>query len=315
MEIKFAKNVPEVSEIRDVLRALDLGEVQAQKTGDDSILLRLKFMSEEDHQKVLSVLREKYNEKPFNFAPANSAGRQDKPKEEVKTEVKNQEKTNKELIFEIPGIEKSEEVKQEQNANIQIAPIVLEERFETIGPAVSENLRKRALQAIFGVIAAIITYIAYSFRKVSKPVQSWKYGLSAVIALMHDLIITMGVFSLISYFYGVEVNIPFIVALLTVLGYSVNDTIVVFDRIRENLIRRGTDNFEETVNVGVTQSLTRSINTSLTVLLVLIALFLFGGEAIHYFTLTLIVGITIGTYSSIFLASPFLVIMEKRARK
>lgn len=193
--------------------------------------------------------------------------------------------------------------------------IVREDRIETIGPAISTYLRSRAWKAAIIVILAIILFIAYAFRKVSRPIKSWKYGVTAIIALIHDITITMGVFALLGHFYGVEVNIPFVVALLTILGYSVNDTIVVFDRVRENLIKRGSSRFAETVNLGVNQTFIRSLNTSVTTLLVLSALFFFGGESIRFFSLALIVGIALGTYSSLFLASPLLVVWEEHKRR
>ncbi len=184
---------------------------------------------------------------------------------------------------------------------------VHEDRFETIGPTISEQLRSRSFGAAVTITIAIILYIGYAFRKVSKPVQSWKYGITAIIALTHDTLITMAVFALLGKYYGVEVGIPFVVALLTIMGYSVNDTIVLFDRVRENLLKRGGKDFSTSVAAGISQSITRSINTSLTTLLVLVSLFFFGGESIKYFSLALIVGIIAGTYSSIFLASPLLV--------
>jgi len=183
---------------------------------------------------------------------------------------------------------------------------VLEQRFETIGPIISTQLKDRSIYIMLTVIVTIVLYVAYAFRKVSRPVQSWKYGISAIIALIHDVVITLGVFAILGRFLGVEVDIAFVVALMTILGYSVNDTIVVFDRVRENLIKTGSDKFVEAINEGVSQTVARSINTSLTTLLVLIALFLFGGDSIHYFSLALIVGIVAGTYSSIFLAAPLL---------
>lgn len=192
---------------------------------------------------------------------------------------------------------------------------VLEDRVDTIGPAVSSHLRQRATYAGIAVVIAIILYVAYAFRKVSEPLQSWKYGVAAIVALVHDVTITMAVFALLGEYLGVEVDIPFIVALLTILGYSVNDTIVVFDRIRENLLTDGPRRFAETVNRGVNETLVRSLNTSLTTLMVLVALFLFGGDSIKYFALALIVGIGFGTYSSIFLASPLLVAWNERKNK
>lgn len=192
---------------------------------------------------------------------------------------------------------------------------VLEDRVDVIGPAISSQLRTRSMYAAIAVVLAIILYVAYAFRRVSRPVKSWKYGMAAIVALVHDVTITMAVFSLLGHFLGVEVDIPFVVALLTILGYSVNDTIVVFDRIRENLIHDGPDRFAETVNRGVNETLVRSINTSVTTLIVLFSLFIFGGDSIHFFSLALIIGVALGTYSSIFLASPLLVVWEKMAKK
>jgi preprotein translocase subunit SecF len=142
---------------------------------------------------------------------------------------------------------------------------------------------------------------------VSRPVASWKYGVSAVIALIHDSIILLGVFAMLGRFYNVEIDSLFVPALLTVIGFSVHDTIVVFDRTRENLFRGLAVDFAHVVNKSVNDTIARSINTSLTILLVLMALFFFGGETIKYFALALIVGITVGTYSSVFVASPILV--------
>ncbi|MFH1412918.1 MAG: protein translocase subunit SecF, partial [bacterium] len=156
----------------------------------------------------------------------------------------------------------------------------------------------------------IILYVAWAFRKVSKPVASWKYGLAAIFALFHDVIIVVGLFSILGRFFAVEVNTAFVAALLMVLGYSVNDTIVVFDRVRENLPKSDLD-FEGTVNYSINQTITRSINTSVTTLLVLLSIIILGGDTIRYFALALFAGAFIGTYSSIFLASPLLVWFEK----
>lgn len=192
---------------------------------------------------------------------------------------------------------------------------LVENRFESIGPVIGEELKEKALLAISLAIIGILLFIALSFRKVSKPVQSWKYGLGAIIALVHDLLIVLGVFVILGKLKGIEVDMPFVAALLTVLGYSVNDTIVVYDRTRENLIYSPEETFEETVNKSVNNTLARSINTSLTTLLVLFALYFLGGTTIKNFVLALIVGITIGTYSSIFVASPFLVVWYNLRRK
>ncbi|MFH1291878.1 MAG: protein translocase subunit SecF [bacterium] len=188
---------------------------------------------------------------------------------------------------------------------------IIESRFETIGAVVSSQLTKRAIWAVIFVILGIVLFVAYAFRKVSRPVASWKYGILAIVALIHDVLVVLAVFAVLGRFWGVEVNIAIVVALLTVLGYSVNDTIVVYDRIRENLLRTRWDSLSEAVNSGLNQSLMRSINTTITTLLPLLTLYFLGGSTIHYFSLALIIGIASGAYSSIFIASPLLVVIEK----
>lgn len=181
-------------------------------------------------------------------------------------------------------------------------------RSEFIGASVSESIKKNAIVALILATLGIILYIAWAFRGVSRPVSSWHYGIQATVALAHDIIITLGVFSFLGKFYGVEVGSPFIAALLTILGYSVNDTIVVYDRIRENLIRSGgKENFEEVVNHSLNQTIARSFNTSFTVIIVLIAISIFGGESIRSFAIALLVGVSAGTYSSIYIATALLV--------
>ena len=183
-------------------------------------------------------------------------------------------------------------------------------RFDSIGPSVGKELKSKSFNAIIIVLIIIIAYIAFAFRKISRPVASWKYGMAAIFALAHDVLITLGVFAILGRYQGVEINTTFIAAILTLLGYSINDTIVVFDRIRENLPKSNED-FEGTVNTSINQTLARSINTSVTVLLVLLAILFWGGSSIHDFVLALSIGVFVGTYSSIFVASPLLVVWEK----
>jgi preprotein translocase subunit SecF len=187
-------------------------------------------------------------------------------------------------------------------------------QFNSVGPSIGQELKSQSFNATAICFIMIILFISFAFRKVSKPVSSWKYGVAAIIALIHDILFTLGVFSVLGHFYGVEINTPFIAAVLTVLGYSVSDTIIVFDRIRENLPKSQED-FENTVNRSVNQTITRSINTSLSAILALLAVLFFGGDTIKDFALALIVGIFVGTYSSIFIASPVLVVWDKFARR
>jgi len=187
-------------------------------------------------------------------------------------------------------------------------------QFESVGPSIGQELKQKSFNAVALALIMIILYISLTFRKVSKPVSSWKYGLIAILALVYNIIFTLGAFAFFGHFYGVEINTPFIAALLTILGYCVNDTIIVFDRIRENL-PKSRDNFENTVNLSLNQTLSRSINTSFTVLLALAAIFLFGGASIRDFTLAMIIGVIIGTYTSLFTASPLLVIWDNFSRR
>ena len=192
-----------------------------------------------------------------------------------------------------------------------------EHRFETIGPSIGRELVRKAYWQIILVCAGIVLYIAYSFRKINKTttkgrLSSWKLGLAAIIALIHDLLITVGVFVVLGHFKGVEIDSLFVTALLTILGFSVHDTIVVFDRIRENIEKRPYMELSETIDYSVNTTLARSINTSSTLVFVLIAMLLFGGETIFNFVLTLLIGVVFGTYSSIFIASPILYIWQKR---
>ncbi len=184
---------------------------------------------------------------------------------------------------------------------------VEERRFSSIGPTIGTELKQKSIKAIIIVLFGISLYIAWAFRRVSKPLNSWRYGVVTLIALFHDLVIPIGLFACLGHFYGVEVGTNFIVALLVILGFSVHDTIVVFDRIRENLKRYASLDFVPLVNQSVNETLVRSISTSFTVLLTLLALYVFGGESLRYFILALMVGIFFGTYSSIFIASPLLV--------
>ena len=180
-------------------------------------------------------------------------------------------------------------------------------RFESVGPTVSSDISRKAIIAIIIASIAIILYIAYAFRKVPKPASSWRFGVCAVIALIHDLAFVVGLFAILGHFFNYELDSLFITALLTIMGFSVHDTIVVFDRIRENLRKHPSYEFETNVNNSILQTLNRSLNTSLTVLIVLSALYFLGGSSLHHFVLALLVGITIGTYSSIFNASQLLV--------
>lgn len=191
-----------------------------------------------------------------------------------------------------------------------------EKRFDSIGPVLGTEALKKSIASIIFVILAIVLFIAYAFRKVSEPVSSFKYGFIAIIALLHDVIIPTGVFSVLGHFKGYEMDTLFVTALLVILGFSVHDTIVVFDRVRENLAHATAKKpFDQIVGESISQTFTRSINTSLTTLLALVVLYFVGGESTHHFSLALIIGIVAGTYSSIFVGSPLLVTVWKWQEK
>ncbi len=188
-----------------------------------------------------------------------------------------------------------------------------EKQFSSVGPIIGNELKQRSLFAIALVLICVIVYIAFVFRKLGRTTSPWSMGLAAVIALIHDVAIPVGVFAALGHFYGIEITGVFVAAALTILGFSVSDTVVIFDRVRENVIRGGgKTNFGELVHRSVMQTLTRSLNTVFTVLLSLFAIYFFGGASIKYFSLALIIGIFLGAYSSIFVASPLLVWWTKK---
>jgi preprotein translocase subunit SecF len=185
--------------------------------------------------------------------------------------------------------------------------------YDSVGPTISRDLTQKSILAVVLASIGIIVYIAYAFRKVPRPLSSWKFGTSAVIAIIHDLLITTGIVVLIGHFFSwMEIDALFVTALLTIMGFSVHDTIVVYDRLRENFIKNPHQDIELTTEESVNQTLARSINTSMTVIIVLLALYLLGGASIKHFILTLIIGIFFGTYSSIFVAAAIVVRWHKK---
>jgi len=291
LEVRYLNERPQINDVRQAVSELAIGDASIQMGGGNNIFLRFQEVNEEKHQEILQKLdtiQTMNNEKS-------------KPIE--------QKEENGMIGIDASG---DGELNIEEIAlgkNI-ILNNIEELRFESVGPSIGQELKIKSLYAIIIVLILIVAYIAYSFRKVSKPVASWKYGMAAIVALFHDVMIVLGVFALLGKFYGVEIDTAFVAAILTVLGYSVNDTIVVFDRIRENLPKSDND-FASTVNTSLNETFGRSVNTSLTTLLVLLSIFFFGGETIKYFVLALSIGVVAGTYSSIFLASPLLVKWER----
>lgn len=193
------------------------------------------------------------------------------------------------------------------------------EQYTSIGPTIGKELRNKGLIGLLTVILMVVIYIAIVFFKVSKPVPSWKYGIIAIVTLVHDVILPLGLFALLGHFAGVTVDALFLTALLVILGYSISDTIIIFDRIRENLRKNEEESriepFEDVVGKSLSQTYARSINTSMTTLISLFAIYFFGGESTAFFALALITGVLAGTYSSIFIAAPLLVVLERLQKK
>ena len=187
--------------------------------------------------------------------------------------------------------------------------------YTSVGPALGSQFANKALWAIFAVILVIVLYIAFAFRKVSRPVPGWGYGITVVAMLAIDIIVPTGFYAAYAHFTGAEVDSLFVVALLSLLGYCVNDVIVIFDRVRENLAKNSRTNskepFEETIGKSIAETMTRSINTSLTVVLALLALIYFGAESTRTFALVMLVGVAAGTFSSIARSAPLLIPIAK----
>lgn len=229
-------------------------------------------------------------------------------------EVVVQEVGEKGLMIKMRDLKEEERASLAKSLEIKVGTTTLsfdEKRFNSIGPVIGEELKRKALVAIALVALMITLFIAFAFRKVSQPVKSYKYGFAAILALIHDISIPTGIMAYMGMKYGTEVDLLFVSALLAILGSSVHDTIVIFDRVRENLRNKVSKSFEETVGLSIAETFTRSINTSLTTIVTLLALYFWGGESTKTFALILSIGVFVGTYSSICVASPILLLMEK----
>lgn len=281
MEVSYTTLRPPISALQTVLKPFELNQI-TQPIGNKGYLLRFLEVDEAKHQKILAALGGVFKDQ-----------REDSV---IKGIVEGAFMGDDALsFFEKTGAE-----------------IVTEVRFESIGPSIGKELQDKSVVALILVLAAIVIYVSWAFRSSSGVIAPWQYGIVALLTLFHDVLITLGVFAVLGQFYSVEVGAAFIAAILTILGYSVNDTVVVFDRIRENIRRLSEKDFGKLVGLSLNQTFARSFNTSFTVLLVLIAIFLFGGESLRSFTGALLIGIGVGTYSSLFVASPLLVDIEKR---
>jgi preprotein translocase subunit SecF len=234
--------------------------------------------------------------------------------EEEKIEIVTLQQSEKRLIIRTkPMTEKQDAVVLKKLDNKDKS--LKQEGFETIGPVIGGETTHKAINALIIASILIVFYIAWSFRNVRKPLSSWRFGICAVIALLHDALVVIGIFSLLGHFYGVEIDSLFLTALLTVIGFSVHDTIVVFDRVRENLRRNIDTPFPQLVNNSILETFVRSLNTSLTAMLVLFTMMLFGGQTTYWFIVALLIGIASGTYSSIFNAAQLLVVWQEFSQR
>jgi len=255
LEVKYQNQAPTLEQVKAQISALNLGDVVVQISDDERVILKMKFIDEQQKEEILRNLQ---------------------------------------MLGEVE---------------------LGSESFQVIGSVIGQELKNKTIIVIILALAGILIYIAISFRKISRPVKSYVYGFTGVLALCHDIIIPLGIFAFLGRYFGAEITIPIITALLTVFGYSINDTVVVFDRIRENLLKNKADDFNIIIDQSLNQTFARSINTSFTVLLVLAAVLLFGGSTLRYFSLILFLGVGFGTYSSIFIASLLVVNIFERQRK
>jgi preprotein translocase subunit SecF len=218
------------------------------------------------------------------------------------------QRTGDDFFMRLRELSPDQKVTLEAQLTQRLGPLVVLD-FASVSAIVSKEIGRDAGIAIAAAAVGILLYVAWAFRRLAKP---WRYGVSAIFALVHDVLVVLGLFSLLGRFFGVQVDATFIAAILAVVGYSVNNTVVVYDRIRENTVRGISRDYVQVVNQSLVESLVRSLNTSLTTLFVVLALFLFGGETIRNFTLVFIIGITAGTYSSLFISSQLLVVWESK---
>lgn len=281
VEVEYQGQRPPIPELTKSVNQLAIGEISLRESGANDVILRTRSLTPAEHEQVLAALG---------------------------TEVASS--TASTSVSMASSTASTTAVSSARFTELQ---------FNSIGPSLGSELATKALYALIAVIVAIMFYIAWAFRRVSRPVSSWVYGAIVVVILFHDVIIPAGFYAILCHFTGSQVDSLFAVALLAILGYSVNDTIIIFDRVREHLHtneeHKIVEPFEETVGISVTQTLGRSINTSLTVVLALLALILFGSSETVDFALVLLVGVVAGTYSSILLAAPLLVPLAARFAK
>ena len=284
LEVSFDEQRPAITQTEEVVAQTGAENVSVRPTGEEGYIIRTGTLEEGQKQRILESLSTLASgEESATSTTATSSA--------TSTEQVGQatSSTSTDLVY--GG--------------------VTQNRFASIGPTVGSEITRSAIYGIIAVVTAIILFVTFAFRKVSEPVSSWMYGSVAIAALIHDILLPTAVFAVLGMLFGAQVDLLFVMALLAILGYSVNDTIVVFDRVRENLQENyekdSDDSFAKTVGRSLSDTYVRSINTSLTTFTVLFCLYMIGGDATEYFALTLLVGVLAGTYSSIFIASPLLV--------
>lgn len=273
-EIDFKDTRPSHEDIKEKLSPLNLGDIVIQDLGESGIILR------------------------FSATLSESDG---KDAEHTATSSKDEVGSEK-LVGNI-----SEAKHREILTKLKELGELEEKRFDSIGPVIGEETKQSAIWATLLVMVAILAYIAWAFKGVSFPLKSWKYGIISIVTLTHNILVTVGIFIVVGEFVNAEVSVTFVAAILTILGYSINDTIVIFDRIRENVLREGSVfDFGKVIDKSISQTFVRSLGTGLCTLFALFSIYLFGGETLKLFVFVLITGIIVGTYSSIFVASPLL---------
>lgn len=254
-------------------------------------LLEIKYETDLGKEKERQLIEESFKEKEMETSLIQQSG-------------------NLTWIIRVKPIEESKKNEIITLINEKSGIKVVEQRFEVVGPTIGKEITNKTIVAIVLGIITILTYIAWTARKVTTKVSAWKFGLSAIIALLHDCLITIGIFSLLGHFFNIEVDLLFVTAVLTIMSFSVHDTIVVFDRIKESFKKQPHLNLVSAVNISLTQTITRSVNNSMTIIFMLFALLLLGGQTIFYFILALLIGTILGTYSSPFVATPILLFLE-----
>ena len=286
LEVKFVGERPGIEAVEASLAKIEVKSLTVQATDQNGMILRFQNTDEAKHQEVMTKLREL-------VVPV---------------------KTDKVKAAQ-PKIEADKNIKVEAvpvGQALGTAGAAVEElRFESVGPSIGRQLRSNAITSLIIIALLIIAYIAWTFRKVSRPVAAWKYGMAGVIAIFHDVVIVVGAFSLLGHLYGIEVGTPFVAALLTIFGYSINDTIVVFDRIRETEHKYKDKGIGFIINRAINDMFERTLITSGTVFVSALTLFIFAGGVVSDIAFAMVIGIIFGTYSSIYVAAPTILVIEK----